>query len=279
VIALLPRLGMTGVLLGVAALPPSGLFAAFVRHRHRYRAAFRPAPAPRFDAGAFRRMARVAAAALALALCDQGVLVATRAHYVRAYGAAANGLLQAGLALSQQGGSVFYAYLASYAFGRVSRAANLPAIRAYTRLQFRACVAVAAFGFGVAMLIAGPVLHLLYSDRFDGARPLMRWMLLGEFAKVAMQAWAIGALSTGGVRLWVPMGLAYTAAIGAGYLLATQLGAGTLALPYAYAAAGFVGLAVAGALLTRRGVTLSAADAALFAGATAALAGIATFAR
>src|SRR5206468_12709005 len=100
---------------------------------------------------------------------------------------------------------------------------------------------------------------------FDPARGPLAWTLLGEFCKIAMQAWVIGALTVGGVRLWAPIGFGYTTFVAVGYVLAPRLGAGAYSLPYAYAAAGFGGLVLTGALMSRRGVTLAGRDFGLLA--------------
>ncbi len=275
VVALVPAYGITGAVIGTACFYPAAIAVTLWVHRDRYRDAFRPRPAPAFDRAVFGRLFKVALTSLALALIDQGVLVATRAHYVRLHGTAANGILQAALALAQQSGGLFYAYLGGYAFGRVSGLGGTAPIRDYTRRQWRAVTPLMAALALFVVLAAGPLLHLLYSHRFDPARGPLAWTLFGEFCKVGMQVWAIGALSVGGVRLWAPIGFAYTTTMALGYVLATRLGAGAYSLPYAYAAAGLVGLATAGVLMSRRGVTLAARDAVLLAGSIAVLGSLA----
>jgi Na+-driven multidrug efflux pump len=275
VVALVPAYGLKGAVIGTACFFPAAIAVTLWVHRARYGDAFRPRPGIPFDRAVFGRLIRVAAATLALALLDQGVLVATRAHYVRLHGTAANGILQAALALAQQAGGLFYAYLGGYAFGRISGLGDTASIRDYTRRQWRA-VTPLCLGLALFVVVAGgPLLHLLYSHRFDPARGPLAWTLFGEFCKVGMQVWALGALSVGGVRLWAPIGFAYTATMALGYVLATHLGAGAYSLPYAYAAAGVVGLATAGLLMSRRGVTLAGRDALLLAVSLAALGGLA----
>ena len=265
VIVLVPRLGVAGAVISVACLFPAAITGMIWIHRARYRDAFRPVPRPAFDRAVFGRLMRVAAVALFMALIDQGVLVATRAHYVRLHGTAANGILQAALALAQQSGALFYAYLGGYAFGRISGLPGLAEVRQYTRHQWRAVTSAAALLAAFLVLAGLPLLHVLYSREFGAARPALAWMLLGEFCKVAMQVWALGALSIGGVRLWAPLGLVYTGSLAAGYVAASRLGAGPLSLPYAYAAAGFTALVFAGIQMSRRGVTLGRRDFGLLA--------------
>src|SRR5205823_8242744 len=125
--------------------------------------------------------------------------------YLRLNGVAANGLLQAALALAQLVGGLFYAWLSSYCFGRMSAAGGVEGVRAYTRKLWGPTMLVAGGGFAAAMLLASPLLHLFYSHRFESARPLMAWTLAGEFARVAIQLWGLGALPLGGVRLWMPI--------------------------------------------------------------------------
>lgn len=275
VLALVPRFGIAGAVFGTACFYPAAIAVTLWVHRERYRDALRPVPSPRFDRAVFGRLLKVATVTLALALLDQGVLVATRAHYVRVQGAAANGILQAALALAQQSGGLFYAYLGGYAFGRISGLTGTGPIRDYTRRQWRAVTPLAAALALFVVLAGGPLLHLLYSNRFDPARGPLAWTLFGEFCKVGMQVWALGALSVGGVRLWAPIGFAYTTTVAVGYVVATHFGAGAYSLPYAYAAAGVVGLGAAGLLMSRRGVTLGGRDAALLAVTLGALGSLA----
>jgi len=275
VVLLVPRFGITGAVIGVGAFFPSAIAGTLWIHRRHYRDAFVPAPEPRFDGGVFRRMLKVAAAALLLALLDQGVLLGTRAHYVRVYGLDANGLLQAALALTQQVGALFYAYLGGYAFGKISGLSGAAAVRDYTRRQWRWLVPAAAIIAMSVMLAAGPVLHILYSHRFDPARRLMVWMLLGEFGKIAMLTWSVGALPLGGIRLWFPNGLAYTATMLAAYVALQPLGAGDRSLPFAYATAGLVSAAVAAVRMSRHGVTIPARDLLIPFAALAVLAALA----
>ncbi|HEY7727477.1 MAG TPA: MATE family efflux transporter, partial [Candidatus Eisenbacteria bacterium] len=137
-----PRFGLPGAVLAAAVLYPAGFAAALLLHRRAYRAALSPRPGIRFDAHEARAMLVVGCGGLLLGLFDQGTLLALRAHYVHANGVAANGLLQAALALAQQVGALFSTYLASYAFGTLSTAVGaagpdaVAAARAYTRRQW-----------------------------------------------------------------------------------------------------------------------------------------------
>ena len=150
-------------------------------------------------------------------------------------------------------------------------------MRAYTRKQFTPLVALAALGFGVAMVVAGPLLHLLYSERFDGARPMLGWTMVGEFGKVVVMTWSLGALRTGGVRLWVPIGASWATGIVISYVIARIAGAGVMALPYGYAGAGLLSVAWTALLMTRRGVSLDRRAVALIVLAGLALAALAAF--
>ena len=268
---LVPRTGLAGAAIGAAALAPAGLAGAFWIHRRDYQRVLWPAPRPRFDPATARGLIGVGGAALLLALVDQGTLLALRAHYLRANGIAANGLLQAALALSQQVSGVFNAYLASYAFGRISGAQGANAIRDYTRRHWRPLVLAAGPAFALAMVLASPLLHLLYSARFDPARGMMVWALFGEFCRVMTQVWSLGSLPLGGRRLWMPIGLAAPVALASVYPLLAPAG-GLLALPLAGAAAGLFQLLVAGLLMSWRGVTPRAGDAVLLAAMVAGLA-------
>jgi hypothetical protein len=192
-----------------------------------------------------------------LSLVDVGTLLALRAHYLRTQGVEWNGLLQAALALSQQVGAVFYSYYAGYAFGKVSAAeasGGVEGVRAYTARQWRPITLLGAGAIAFAMLAATPLLHLLYSHRFDGARPLMAAALFGEFCRVAAHAWGLGSLPVGGRSLWLRIGVTQPVALAAGYVWFTASGAREMALPYAYAAAGVATLAVSLGAMSARGV-------------------------
>jgi O-antigen/teichoic acid export membrane protein len=279
---LVPRWGLAGAMIAAAVLYPAGCLAALAVHRRRYRTAFvgGTAVSPGEPAWA---MARVGAAGLALGLLDQGVLLVLRAHYVRTYGAAANGFLQAALALSQLTGSLFYTYLASYAFGTLSAAVaaagpgrGAAAAGAYTRRQGPAIFALAALLFGIGMMISTPLLRILFSHRFDPARPLMAWALLGEYGRVGMQVLLLGALPVGGLRLYAPIAIAFPVALAVSYAAFTATGSGTLSLPRAYAAAGVIAAIAAALIMSRRGVTLGAREVGVLAGGALLLAAIAS---
>lgn len=257
-LALVPRFGLMGGAIGAAVLAPAGVAAAIALSGRRGGDAWRPMPKPVLDPGVARSLLGVGAAALTLAVVDQGVLLALRAHYLRVHGVEANGLLQAALAIAQQLGGLFQAYLANYAFGKISASSDVTAIRDYTRRQWLPVVGVAALAFGGVMLAATPVLSLLYAPSFVAARALIGWTLLGEFARVLVVAWALGALSLGGVRLWMPVGLATTAAIALAYAWATRAGWGALSLPAAYGLGTVVALGFTAVWMGRRGVGLGA---------------------
>lgn len=272
-LALVPRFALEGGMLGAALLAPAGVAGALWVHRRRYAAAWHPPAAPRWDLA--RGFLAVAAVALGLSLLEQGTMLALRSHYLRVHGVAATGLLHAGLALSQQLGGLFYAYLASYAFGRVSGAAGAGPVRDYTRRLWTPLLLAALAACGAALLAAGPLLDLLYSRRFADARPLLAWTLVGEFARIALQILGLGALVVGGVRLWAPLGIAQAASLALAYAAAHGLGAGAMSLPYAYAAGAAAALGFAAAWMARRGVTPGARGGAFAAAAMLALAALA----
>jgi hypothetical protein len=267
--------GLRGAVIGIGCFFPSAILGTLWWHRREYAAAFRPLPRPWFHGPTARTMLKVAVAALGLSLLDQGVMLAMRTHYARTQGYEANGLLQAALSLTQQAGAVFYAYLGSYAFGKISGAGGLAGIRAYTQRQWAAFVAAAAVAFAIAMLVARPLIHLLFSEQFDGAQPMMMWTLFGEFAKVGMQAWMFGSLPLGGIWLFVPLGVSYPLAMALGYVVALRLGLGPMSVAAAYAFAGVTALAVSGVVMTARGVPLTPRGLLVLAAGLAGLFGLA----
>jgi O-antigen/teichoic acid export membrane protein len=274
-VTLVPRGGLAGGAIGAAVLVPAGLAAAWWSRRRTVDSAEAPSPRSGFDSATGRTLLRVGLAALTLALLDQGTLLALRAHYLRVNGIPANGLLQAALALAQQVSGAFMVYLAGYAFGRISGAGDAAGIRDYTRRHWVPLVALAVAAFALAMLLASPLIALFYSDRFAPARPLMAWALFAEFCRVMTQVWGLGALPLGGLRVWMPIGIAGPAAFVPAYASLAPV-AGPLALPYAAVIAAVAQLAVTGVLMSRRGVTLRAGDGVLLA---VALAGLALLAR
>jgi Na+-driven multidrug efflux pump len=255
-IALVPRFGLLGAALATALLSPLGVIAMLWVHARRHPTALRPLPPIHFDRRETGALLGVAGAALLLPVLDQGTLLTLRAHVVHAHGAATNGLLQAALAMSQQVGSLFYAYLASYAFGKISAAGSAEGIGAYTRKQWLPLVAAAAFALSFAMVAAAPLLHLLYSSRFDPARAMMSYTLVGEFGRVCVQAAALGSLPLGGARLWVRIGIVQPIALAACYAAFVAVGSGPMSLPQAYATAGAITFAAATWMMARAGAPL-----------------------
>src|SRR5262249_21010389 len=162
--------------------------------RRDYAAALAPPEGPRFDRALGRVMLKVAFAGLALALLDQGTLLTLRSHYVRTSGLGANGLLQACLPISQQIGAVFYSYLRGYGRGRVSAPPGRGGARPSARRRGAPLGGPAAVASARVRVGARPLLPLLYSSRFDPAQRMLAWMLVGEFARVCVQTWALGAL-------------------------------------------------------------------------------------
>ncbi len=274
-IVLVPAWGLAGAAIGVAALAPAGILGVILFHRRAYADAFVPMPRPPLDWRLARSLVAVGAAAVALSLVDLGVMVTVRSHYLGRHGVAANGLLQAALALSQQVGTLFYAYLSNYAFGKVSAASGAVEIRAYTRRHWSPLIVLAALAFATAMIASTPLLHLLYSSRFDPARPLMAWALWGEFCRVGMNIWAVGALPLAGPRLWLPIALAPSAGLAVCYAALSTSALGPMALPFAYAGSGFLTLCFGGIAMSRAGVTLTGRDVALVGVAALALAALA----
>jgi O-antigen/teichoic acid export membrane protein len=270
---LVPRWGLSGAVLAISVMYPIGLVGALALRHRAYAPAFTRPTAPWFDSREARALLGVAGAALVLSLLDLGTLLAIRSSYLRANGVAANGLLQAALALSQQVGSVFYAYLARYAFGKVSAAAadGGEGVGAYTRRQWTPLLLVATLAIGFTMAAAAPLLHLLYSSRFDPARPMMAYTLFGEFCRVAVQAWALGALPLAGTGLWFAIGVSQPLSVAALYALFASRGVGEMSLPYAYASAGLVTLLVAIVGMRSRGVSMGKREGIALLGALAFL--------
>ena len=138
---------------------------------------------------------------------------------------------------------------------------------------------LAAGTFALAMVAASPLLHLLYSSRFDPAKRMMAYALFGEFGRVCAQTIALGALPLGGARLWVRIGVVQPLSLAATYAAFTAWGAGTLSLPMAYAAAGAITFAAGLAMMARDGVTLRARDVGLVMACFAALGALLGLAR
>ena len=274
---LVPRFGLFGGVLAVTLLYPLGVLGMLVAHAPAHAAALWPRPRPLL-ATAFREarpLLTVAGAALALSLIDLGTMVTLRSHYLRANGVEANGLLQAALALSQQVGAIFYAYLGGYAFGKINAIASAEGtagVTAYTRRQWTPLLLLAFAAISISVVAASPLLRLLYSDRFDAARPLMALTLGGELGRVVVQAVALGALAAGGTRLWFSIGVTQAVALAAAYAWFSRAGAGVESLPLAYAVASWINATVAIVLMARSGVTLHARGFVLLLLAFAALA-------
>ena len=252
---LVPRFGLLGGAIGAAVMFPCGVAGAWLVHRRRYRTLL--VPWAGVDLALARTLVSIGAAMLLLSVLDQGVLLALRADYLRRNDVASNGLFQAGLALSQQLGALFYAYLSSYAFGRISAANGADAVRSYTRRTWTPVVLLAAMLFAVAMIASGPLLRLFFSHRFEAARPLLAWTMVGEFAKVEMQTWILGALPLRGPRQVVAIAIVYPIALAAAYAVFVAMGAGPISLAWAYATAGVTTLIASGIGMSAVGVTLS----------------------
>ena len=272
---LVPRWGLLGGAIGVAVLAPAGVTGVLLLHRRSYRQILTPLPKPPLDLALARSILGVGAAALVLTLVDLGTMLTVRSHYLSVHGTAANGLLQAALAVTQQVGALFYTYLSNYAFGKASGLAGVAEIRVYTRRHWRPLILLAVPVFALTMVASTPLLHLLYSSRFDPARPLMAWALWGEFCRVGMNTWAVGALPIGGARLWLPIGLAPSIGLALSYAFLSRAGVGTLSLPLAYAGAGLFSLCFGGIAMSRAGVTLTKRDLAVALGSALALAALA----
>jgi O-antigen/teichoic acid export membrane protein len=274
---LVPRFGLAGGVLGAALFYPVGIATALLVHRRDYSQILRTVPHPIIARKEVRAMLAIGLGSLVLALCDQGALLAARLHYVRAYGLSANGHFQAAIALSQQAGAAFYTYLAAYAFGTISGFRDVAGVRDYTRKVWLPVTLLAALGCATAVLISGPLVRLFYSSQFDPAARLVGWMLWGEFARVAMQTWALGSLPIGGLSLWLSIMLSSPLALIVAYPTLVALGAGPLSLPLAYAAAGLAAMGVAAVRMSRRGVTLAWGQALALIGALAVLGALAVW--
>ena len=268
---LVPRAGLAGAVLAVSLLFPLGCLGAILLRRKEHALLLTRLPERALTAGMARGLLTVASSGLVAALVEQGVFLTIRSHYVRTFGIEANGFLQAGLAISQQVGSLFYAYLASYAFGKISGLVGAEGTRDYTRKHWSAIMLLAAAALLVTSLGASPLLRLLYSHRFDPAQPLIAWAVVGEYGRIGLLTWALGSLPLGGPRLWLPLALLFPATLGVAYAVSVASGAGILSMPRAYAAAGLIAALVGGMIMSRRGVTLRVRDLAIFLGGAGAL--------
>jgi O-antigen/teichoic acid export membrane protein len=272
--ALVPARGITGGVWSAVLYFPAGLLVAWLVHRRAYAGAWTPAA----DGGGARpeltALITVGLSSLVLALADQGAMLALRAHFLRIHGIAANGVFQAALSISTQVAALFYAYLSNYALGRLSGAGDTPGVTAYMRRQWIPVVGAALVVFALAAVAATPLLHLLFSDRFDGARPMLAWMLVGEFLRVQTLALLFGGLALGRTRRWLAGGMMYPVAFVAAYL---WLGGGSiLSLAHAHALGGAVGLAGTAWVMHTAGLRLRVADVLVSIGATSLLAVLAT---
>jgi O-antigen/teichoic acid export membrane protein len=271
---LVPRAGVWGAVLAASLLFPAGCVGALLLRRKDYGPLLTPPRERALEPGIARGLLKVGGAALVSALVELGTLLAIRAHYVRTHGIEANGLLQSGLAIAQQVGALFYAYMTSYAFGKISGASGVSGaagVRDYTRKHWTPILVVAAGALGLTSLAAGPLLRLLYSHRFDPAQPLMAWAVVGEFGRIALVMWALGSLPLGGARLWFPVSLLFPAVLAVAYTGLVLAGAGPASMPKAYALAGVIGALLVGAVMSRRGVTLGIRELSVFAGGAAVL--------
>ncbi len=274
-LALVPRWGVAGGVIGAATLGPAGIAGVLILRWRSVAPSFAPVPRPPIDWALARSILGVGAAALALSLVDLGTMVVVRSHYLGVHGVAANGLLQAAFALSQQVGILFYTYLSSYSFGKASGMGGVVEIEAYTRRHWRPFLLLATLTFATAMVASTPLLHLLYSSRFDPARPLMAWALWGEFCRVGMNVWALGALPVGGAKLWLPIALAPSVGLALSYAVLSRSLQGPMSLPFAYAGAGLFSLCYVGIAMGRAGVRLGGKDVVLSLVCAAGLAALA----
>lgn len=274
---LVPRWGIAGAAWAAVLLYPAGFLGAAIARRQVHAPALLPIPRPALDRRQARALLRIGGATLGLSLFDLGSLLGLRAHYLRAHGVDANGLLQAALALSQQVGAIFYAYLGAYAFGKVTVAAatgGAQSVERYTRRHWIPLVGLAVLAIGFAMVAAAPLLRLLYSSRFDPARPMMALALFGEFCRVGAQIWGLGSLPVGGTRAWLTIGAVQPLALLAAYPIAAACGAGPLSLPCGYAISGASSLVAALIAMSRLGVRPRPRDLGVLLAALAALSGL-----
>jgi len=173
---LVPRAGLAGAVLAVSLLFPLGCLGAILLRRKEHALLLTRLPERALTAGMARGLLTVASSGLVAALVEQGVFLTIRSHYVRTFGIEANGFLQAGLAISQQVGSLFYAYLASYAFGKISGLVGAEGTRDYTRKHWSAIMLLAV------MMDAGP------GARLDLEQPAPQRRLDAELRRNRRQA-------------------------------------------------------------------------------------------
>jgi hypothetical protein len=269
---LVPWLDVLGASLCVAAVPFAGLATIAAVYGKRLAADRAPAGrSPGAESAEPALLLRTGVAALVYATIEQGSYLFLRAHYLHAEGPTANGLLQAAIGMSQQVGAVFTSYLAGYGFGRAASAGSASGIEAYIRRLWIPLVGAAFLAVSLAMLGATPLLHLLYSDRFDAARPLFAWTLWGEFGRIAAFALALGSLPLGGSRAWFQIAITQPITLAAGYLIGRHALPAAMAFPVAYAAAGFVNLGAAVVTMARLGVRIAPRAAWITVAAAAAL--------
>jgi len=254
---LVPARGIPGGTWSAVLYFPAGMIALLLVHGRVYAEAWSPRGGG-LPAIETRALVTIGLSALVLALADQGVMLALRAHFLRVHGIAANGIFQAALSISGQVAALFYMYLSNYALGRLSGAGDVAGIRAYMQRQWIPVVLAALPLFAFAAVAASPLLHVLYSNRFDGARGMLGWMLLGEFCRVQTLALLFGALALQRTGRWFAGGMLYPLAFAAFYVASG--GASPLDLARAHAAGSVAGLAGAGVVMHTAGLRLRAVD-------------------
>jgi O-antigen/teichoic acid export membrane protein len=270
--ALVPPKGLDGALWSAALFFPAGLLLAWLVHRRAYAGAWSTPTAPAPGHGV-RALVVVGLSSLALALADQGAMLALRSHFVRVHGVAANGMFQAALAISTQVAALFYAYLSNYALGRLSGSPDAAGVTAYMRRQWIPIAAASTALFALVAALSGPLLHLLFSERFDGARPMLGWMLAGEFLRVQSLALLFGGLAMQRTKRWVAGGMLYP--LGFALVYAWSGGVDPLDLARAHLAGSAIGFAGSLWLMRGAGLRLRAIDVAATALGAAALGALA----
>jgi len=156
----------------VSLLFPLGCLGAILLRRRST-----PALDPATGEGADRGMPRSSDGrelGLVAALVKQAFFLTIRSHYVRTFGIEATASCSR-LAISQQVGSLFYAY------SRATRSEDQRLVarraRATTHATLERIMLLAAAALLVTSLGASPLLRLLYSHRFDPRQPLIAWRL------------------------------------------------------------------------------------------------------
>lgn len=168
----------------------------------------------RIEPAFVRRAFAVGATSLVAALAMQGSLTSIRLALERSSGAAGNGLFQAAWALNATAFAAITGGLATYAFPRFG-AATTPdqvsrEVSSSLRFILRLSLPMAFIGLAVHDL----AMPLLFSNRFDGAIPLIALLIVGNVARSAVWVFSGPLLYRGRVKAFLTIELLGAAALG-----------------------------------------------------------------